>query len=282
MPYSHPILPRVPGPAAITVERLKLRRGGREVLRGVSLAFEEGSITAVVGPSGVGKTTLIGALNGLLRPSEGAVSMAGAGCLDDPAALGEARRRTATVFQDHALIDRLPAIDNVLLGLADRRHPLSLLPWPRAARERAAQALDEVGLLERATTRTGRLSGGERQRVGIARALVRRPRLLLGDEPFASVDPALARRLAAEFRRLVTRDGLTVILALHQLEIARALADRIVGLGDGRVVFDGPAAGFDAAAEARIFQAAPPRAEAVVVPYPGIPYPGKEALCLVD
>ncbi len=251
MPLAHPSLTVVP--AAVTVDRLTVRRGARDVLREISLTFAEGSITAVVGPSGVGKTTLMGALNGLLRPSGGTVSMAGAGCLDDAGALREARRRTATVFQDHALIDRLPAIDNVLLGLADSRHPLSPWPWPRALRERAVRALDEVGLLDRATTRTGRLSGGERQRVGIARALVRRPRLLLGDEPFASVDPALAQRLALEFRRRVAEGGFTVILVLHQLAVARTLADRIVGLHDGRVAFDGPAAAFDAAIENRIF-----------------------------
>jgi phosphonate transport system ATP-binding protein len=114
-------------------------------------------------------------------------------------------------------------------------------------------ALHEVGLLSRATARTSELSGGERQRVGIARALVRRPRLLLGDEPFASVDPALASRLGGEFRRLVARNGLTVILVLHQLHLARGLADRIVGLAGGRVAFDGLPGDFDAAAEAAIF-----------------------------
>ncbi len=207
----------------------------------------------VVGPSGVGKTTLIGALNGLIKPASGAISIAGAGRLDDAAALKEARRIIATVFQDHALIGRLSAIENVLLGLADMRHPLSLLPWPLALRERAALALDEVGLLSRASARTDRLSGGERQRVGIARALVRRPKILLGDEPFASVDPALALRLGEEFRRLVVRGGLTVVLVLHQIHLARTLADRIVGLSCGRVVFDGAPAEFGAEEEARIY-----------------------------
>ncbi len=239
--------------AMIAVDRLTVRRGGREVLRDISLAFEKGSITAVVGPSGVGKTTLIGALNGLIQPASGVVSVAGAGRLDDRAALHDARRVTATIFQDHALIGRLPALDNVLLGLADTRHPLSPFPWPRHLRERAAMALDEVGLLSRANARTEQLSGGERQRVGIARALVRRPHLLLGDEPFASVDPALAMRLGEEFRRLVVRNGLTVILVLHQLQLARLLADRIVGLRAGRIAFDGPAAAFDADEEKQIF-----------------------------
>jgi len=256
MPCTNAALTLLP-PAAVTVDRLTVRRGGRVVLREVSLAIAPGTVTVIAGPSGVGKTTLMGALNGLLRPCGGSVAMAGAGRLDEAGALREARRRTATIFQDHALIDRLPAIDNVLLGLADIRHPLSPLPWPRSMRERAAHALDQVGLLGKATTRTAHLSGGERQRVGIARALVRQPRLLLGDEPFASVDPALARRLGEEVRRLAAQDGLTVILALHQMHLARALADRIVGLAHGQVAFDGPPAAFDDSAEAALFHPAP-------------------------
>ena len=239
--------------ASVSVEDLTVSRGGREVLRHVSLSFAPGTITAVVGRSGVGKSTLMGALNGLLPAASGRIAMAGIGELGDGKALREVRRHTATIFQDHALIDRLTAMDNVLLGLADTRHPLSLLPWPQTMRQRAVHALHEVGLLGKATTRISRLSGGERQRVGIARALVRQPRLLLGDEPFASVDPMLARRLGEEFRRLVIRNGLTVILVLHQLDVARRLADHIVGLVDGRVAFDGPAADFDAAAENSVF-----------------------------
>jgi phosphonate transport system ATP-binding protein len=244
-------------PDAVTLDHVTLKRNGKDILRDLSLRFRRGTITAVVGCSGVGKSTLMGALNGLLLPASGSIFIAGAGRLDDPKSLREARRGTATIFQDHALIDRLPAIDNVLLGLADMRHPLSPLPWPRSLRLRAATALDEVGLLSRATARTGQLSGGERQRVGIARALVRRPRLLLGDEPFASVDPTLARQLGAEFRRLVIRNGITVILVLHQIPLARTLADRIVGLAAGRVAFDGPAADFDAEAEDAVFSSAP-------------------------
>lgn len=242
----------------ISVTGLHVRRAGRAVLLGVSLDFKPGSITVVIGPSGVGKTTLMNCLNGLVNPESGQVAMAGLGVLDQPGRWRDARRLTATVFQDHALIGRLPAIDNVLLGLADARHPLSPLPWRPEQRMRAARALAEVGLLDRATARTDQLSGGERQRVGIARPLVRAPRLLVGDEPFASVDAALARRLSEELRRLVARDGLTAILVLHQLPLARTLADRIVGLGDGQVVFDGIPQDFDAAAEARLFPAQSP------------------------
>lgn len=252
-PHAPVRMPPLLDGASVAVDRLTVRRGGREVLHDVSLALEPGTITAVVGCSGVGKSTLMSALNGLLPATSGRISVAGVGSLDDRHSLREVRRRTATVFQDHALIDRLPAIDNVLLGLADSRHPLSPLPWRRAQRQRAAGALHEVGLLGRATARVSQLSGGERQRVGIARALVREPRLLLGDEPFASVDPTLARHLGEEFRRLVIRNGLTVVLVLHQLDMARRLADHIIGLVDGSVAFDGPAGSFDAAAENKIF-----------------------------
>jgi phosphonate transport system ATP-binding protein len=239
--------------AAITVENLTVCRGGREILHGLSLAFEEGAITVIAGPSGAGKTTLIGALNGLLPPAGGSVSAGHLGSLGDANALREARRQTGTIFQDHALIGRLPAIENVLLGLADRRHPLSLLTGPGSVRIRAAEALRDVGLLSKATVRTSKLSGGERQRVGIARALVREPSLLLGDEPFASVDPALALSLGGDLRRLVAARGITVILVLHQLELARALASRIVGIAGGRVMFDGPPNAFNAAAENHLF-----------------------------
>lgn len=237
----------------INMEGITVRRGERDVLRNISLTFNSGTITVIVGPSGVGKTSLMSVLNGLLAPNSGCVTVAGIGPLNDVHTLREARRRTATIFQDHALIGRLRAIDNVLLGLADSRHPLSPLPWPDPLRRRAAEALNDVGLIHLATRRIDDLSGGERQRVGIARALVRRPRILLGDEPFASVDTALAARLAELFRNLVTLKGITVILVLHQLQMARAFAHRIIGLAQGSVAFDGLAKDFDSAAEKAIF-----------------------------
>jgi phosphonate transport system ATP-binding protein len=244
-----------PGEArnAIALAGITVALGGRTVLENVSLAFPAGAITAVVGRSGAGKTTLIRTLNGLLRPCNGTVSVDGLGMLVGARAWRAHRRRTATVFQDHALIGRLSAIDNVLLGLADQRHPLSLLPWPATLRRRAASALDAVGLLARADAAVSRLSGGERQRVGLARALVRDPALLLADEPFASVDPALVGQLSRDFRAAVRQCGLTVVIVLHQLDTALSIADRIVGLADGRVAFEGAPCAFDSAARGRVF-----------------------------
>ena len=238
---------------AITLDGVSVRRGRRLVLREIACTIPAGAITAVVGPSGAGKSTFLGLLNGLIPPVDGSVQVTGLGRLGEAAVLLEHRRRTATIFQEHALIDRLTALENVLLGLADRRHPLSPLPWSVEHRRGAAVALAHVGLLQRAHDRAGRLSGGERQRVGFARALVRRPRLMLADEPFSAVDPTLVRHLGDVLRRAVAADGVTVVIVLHQIELARALADRILGLADGRLRFIGPPHDFDAAAEARVF-----------------------------
>ena len=240
--------------AAMRLTDVNVCRGTAPILHDISLSIPSGSVTAIVGRSGAGKSTLIRTLNGLTAAQSGRITVGGIGPLDSAKSLREHRQRTASIFQDHALIDRLPAIDNVLLGLADQRHPLSVLPWPRSFRIRAAQALDEVGLLHRAWQRTSQLSGGERQRIGIARALIRQPRLLLADEPFASVDPSLVVHFSQKLRQTVITSGLTLVIVLHQLETALAMADRIVGLVDGRIAFDGPSLDFDAAAQAQIFR----------------------------
>lgn len=248
-------------PIAVVIDAVDVRRGHRTVLRDVGFFIPRGSVTVIVGPSGAGKTTLVGVLNGLIRPFAGTVALPGLGRLDHAHVLQAHRQQTATVFQEHALIDRLSALDNVLLGLADQRHPLSLLPWSRVQRTRAALALKEVGLLHRAFDRAGRLSGGERQRVGLARALVRKPRLLLADEPFASVDPGLVGELSDAFRQAVDDHGVTLVIVLHQIATARAIADRIIGLADGRVQFNGPVHEFDEHAEDRLFFNSPSKTD---------------------
>ena len=254
-----PLAPSTTGQAAfpdtaMRLHRITVQRGGQTVLHDLTMTIPTGAVTAIIGRSGAGKSTLIRTLNGLTQPQAGHIQVAGLGDLDNPAILRQHRRRTASIFQDHALIDRLSALDNVLLGLADLRHPLSVLPWPKAMQERALAALDEVGLLHRAHQRTQSLSGGERQRVGIARALVRQPCLLLADEPFASVDTSLVIHFSQKLRQTVLRSGLTLVIVLHQLETALAMADRIVGLVDGRIVFNGARSEFDATAQARIFR----------------------------
>lgn len=239
--------------SVLALQQVSVLRHGTQVLENISFQLQPGSITAIVGPSGAGKSTLLATLNGLLTPNSGTLVASGIGPLNTRAHLLAHRQRTATIFQEHALIARLSALDNVLLGLADRRHPLSVLPWPRAMREQAISALSEVGLLEKALKPVAQLSGGERQRVGIARALVRKPLLLLADEPFASIDPTLCDHMADEFLHLVRDQGLTLVIVLHQIELACRLADRIIGISGGHLVFDGLPDQFTPQERSRIF-----------------------------
>jgi phosphonate transport system ATP-binding protein len=144
------------------------------------------------------------------------------------------------IFQQHHLIGRLSVLQNVLLGrLGWHGSFRSLLPLPRSDRLIALQMLDRLGLVERALDRADQLSGGEQQRVGIARAMTQAPRILLCDEPVASLDPATAERVLADLHRICREDGITAVVSLHQLEFAQQFADRIIGLANGRVVFDG-------------------------------------------
>jgi phosphonate transport system ATP-binding protein len=225
-------------------------------LAGVSLSLEAGGFTALLGPSGAGKSSLLRALNGLVRPRAGRVLDAEG--RDIATRLRAHRQDTAMVFQQHHLIGRLSALRNVLLGrLAHRGSLASLFGFARADRLAALEALDAVGLLDRALDRADRLSGGQQQRVGIARALAQAPRVLLADEPVASLDPGTAEGVLALFDALRRDRGLATIVSLHQPELAARFADRVIGLSAGRIVFDGPPAALDGAALAAIYRTAP-------------------------
>jgi phosphonate transport system ATP-binding protein len=226
---------------AIVLRNVEVRRGAVPVLHSICLSVPHGAITAVVGASGSGKTTLLSVLSGGRTPQKGSVTNAELGNLDVPTALGRHRRRTANIYQNYALVGRLAALDNVLFGLADQRSALTFfLPWPRHVQALAAEALDEVGLLSKALVRVDDLSGGERQRVAIARALVRQPKLMIADEPFASVDLALADRFAASLRQAVRKHDMTAVIATHQIELAMRTADYVIGLAAGRIILEAP------------------------------------------
>lgn len=245
-----------PTPGAHDLIRMRdvsVTLGGRATLRDVSLRIRRGAVLAIVGPSGAGKTTLLRVLNGLVPPSAGSVVCA-AGAISDERVRRRHCSRTSTIFQEHALIGRLSALENVLLGLSDRRPALgSLVPWPNAMKVRALRALRAVGLVDRAHSRTRHLSGGERQRIGFARALVREPMLILADEPFAALHPELAGELADRLRRAAVEEGVTVVVALHQMDLMTRMADRVIGLNEGRIVFEGSPFALDRAAREGIF-----------------------------
>lgn len=232
---------------------------GTRALHPTSLDFAEGAFSVLLGPSGAGKSTLLRSLNGLVPLTEGHVESARLGVLRGARVWREHRRTTGMVFQQHQLIGRLSAFTNVLTGRLGHHSALrTLLPLPRVEKTLALEALARVGLLEFALRRVDQLSGGQQQRVGIARALAQQPNLILADEPVASLDPATAERVLSLLHGICRQDGLTAIVSLHQVELARRFADRIIGIAGGRVVFDGTPAELDDGAVCRIYGGAPP------------------------
>lgn len=247
--------------------------GGHAALLPTQLDLRAGSFVVLLGASGAGKSTLLRCLNGLVQPTAGSVSVSDLpGSLLNGRSLREHRRRCGMVFQQHHLIGRLSVLDNVLMGrLGAQSAWASCWPWRRADKQQALAAIERVGLLDKALARADTLSGGQQQRVGVARALVQRPRLLLADEPVASLDPATARGVLRLLHDICRHDPLTAVVSLHQVELALEFADRIVGLRQGRVVFDGPPDQLTPAAQARLYSASVPHATSAEAPGPLAP-----------
>lgn len=224
----------------IRLENVSVAFAGQQAMYPTSLTFHKGQFTVLLGASGAGKSTLLRCINLLNRPSAGRVVADDLGDLCDPSILHEHRKRTAFIFQQHQLIGHNTALVNVLVGrLGYHSVWRTLLPLSRAERRIALESLARVDLMHKALERVDKLSGGQQQRVGIARALAQNPRLVLADEPVASLDPATADKVMALMRRICNEDHITAVVSLHQLELARTYADRVIGLAHGRVVFDG-------------------------------------------
>jgi phosphonate transport system ATP-binding protein len=238
-----------PGAQRATDRSLAIRhlhkeyRAGVPVLRDVSLSIEGRGMTAIIGPSGTGKSTLIRCINRLVDPTAGEILFRG----QDLARLKGrelrlARRHIGMVFQEYNLVERLSVIENVLCGR------LGYLPvwrawlrrFPSTDIDRAFDLLDAVGLAAHATQRADRLSGGQRQRVGIARALMQEPDLLLADEPTSSLDPKTSVEIMELIAQRAGERGIPVIVNIHNVGLARRFAGRIVGMSKGEIVFDGP------------------------------------------
>lgn len=231
-------------PAALHAEALSFRYpDGTQALCGVTLSVRPGETVAVLGPSGAGKSTLFRCLSGLERPDSGAVRLDG---VDLAGLRGGARRRTLAriglVFQEFHLVGRATVLSNVLIGrLAFAPVLTSLLHLPsRADRCHAVGILIRVGLTDQLRKRADALSGGQRQRVALARALAQNPTILLADEPVANLDPVLAAGVVDDIVAMVREAGLTCVLNLHDVDLARRVAGRIVGMRAGRVRFDLP------------------------------------------
>lgn len=219
---------------------------GTLALDNVSMTVPTGQLLSLIGLSGSGKSTLMRHLNGLHKPTSGTVNVMGVEVSSaSNRALRGVRRNVGFVFQQFGLVGRATCLENVLSGALGRlRGPrYGVFSYPRSLRREAFDHLERVGLAPQAYQRADTLSGGQMQRVAIARTLMQRPQLLLADEPVASLDPESSHQVLELLLRVATEENMTVIVTLHQVELALGWAHRIVGLRDGRVVLDRDARG---------------------------------------
>ena len=215
---------------------------GQRALRDVDFTAEPGELITVIGPSGAGKSTFLRCINRLIEPTDGTVTFCGQDITHlSRGQLRPVHRQIAMIFQNYNLVYRLTAIQNVLHGRLGYKNVFagSLGLYTEEEKIHAFELLDEVGLGEFAYRRADQLSGGQKQRVGIARALMQEPKIMLCDEPIASLDPKSSRMVMEQLRRLSRSRGITCIVNLHQVDFALEFSDRIVGLRAGEKVFDG-------------------------------------------
>jgi len=216
----------------------KTFKGRTEALRGVDLKVNKGEFLSILGPSGSGKTTLLRSVNGLENIDSGEIFFDSKKV--NKIYLSEVQKKTGMIFQEFNLVNNLSAINNVLTGLLNSSSKfLSMFYlFTKEQKLEALSALETVGLLDKAYSRVDELSGGQRQRVGIARAIIKKPTLLLADEPVASLDPKAADLIMSLLKKINKEFKITVICNLHQVELATQYSDRIVGLLEGTIMFD--------------------------------------------
>lgn len=228
----------------VKVEHLtKVYPGGVRALDDVSFEVFRGEFVVVIGLSGSGKSTLLRCINRLVEPTAGRVWIDGVEVTAlDREGVRRLRREVGMIFQQFNLVKRLPVLTNVLTGRLGYLPPWWSLVnyWPPEVVQQALEALDRVGIREKAGVRADQLSGGQQQRVGIARALMQQPKLILADEPVASLDPATSHSVLRYVEELNRQEGITVLCSLHFLSLARRYGTRVLALKEGRLVFDGP------------------------------------------
>ncbi len=209
-----------------------------QALKGVNLNINKGEFISILGPSGSGKTTLLRSLNGLESIDSGEVIFDNIKISKE--SLPDVRKKTGMIFQEYNLINNISTINNVLTGLLNSSSKfLSMFYlFTKDQKIQALQALDTVGLLDKCYNRADELSGGQRQRLGIARAIIKKPLLLLADEPVASLDPKSAYLIMKLLKQINKEFNITVLCNLHQTQLASEFSDRVVGLSKGSVVFD--------------------------------------------
>jgi phosphonate transport system ATP-binding protein len=248
MPLTAQLAQRETEPV-LEIHDLRIRYGaGKEILQGVSFSVRPDDFLAIIGPSGAGKSTLIRCINRLVEPSGGTIFFGGRDLLElDAAEMRRERRNIGMVFQEYNLIERLSVIDNVLTGRLGYTGTLRSVyrMFTRDDIRQAVRLLDRVGLIDHIEKRADQLSGGQRQRVGIARALIQNPKLLLADEPTSSLDPKIARGVICLIKEIAAEFRIPVLCNMHDVNLALECSTRVIGLQDGRKMFEGPPAMID-------------------------------------
>ena len=226
----------------LNIDKLTKRFGDKTAVDAATFHVDRPMMIGIIGRSGAGKSTLLRVLNRLSDASDGTITFDG----EEISHLkGAARRnwqsRCAMIFQQFNLVPRMDVVSNVLHGTLNRRSTLATMfnLYPQADIHKAIEILDRLGIAEQAPKRAEALSGGQQQRVAIARALMQDPKIILADEPIASLDPMNAQVVMQSLRTIHEEDGRTVIANLHTLDTARRYCDRVIGMRDGRIVFDG-------------------------------------------
>jgi len=211
---------------------------GSPALKGVNLKINKGEFVSILGPSGSGKTTLLRTINGLETSTGGEIYFDNKKVNNNN--ISEVQKKTGMIFQEFNLVNNLSAINNVLTGLLNSSNKFLSLFYLFSKKQKieALKSLETVGLLEKSHNRSDELSGGQRQRVGIARAIIKKPLLLLADEPVASLDPKSSNLILSLLKKINQEFGTTILCNLHQVDLAKKYSDRVVGLMDGKIIFD--------------------------------------------
>jgi phosphonate transport system ATP-binding protein len=227
---------------SLKIKNLKKKFKDISAVNDINLEIKEGKIIGIIGRSGAGKSTLLRMINRLVDPSEGSIEFNDINITSlKGRSLRKWRSECAMIFQQFNLVERLDVLTNVLIGSLGRNYSLLNLIGIFSKEEKinALRNLDRFDLSEKALQKAGTLSGGQQQRVAIARALMQKPKILLADEPISSLDPKNAKRVMDDVMKINREDGITVICNLHSLDVAKKYCDRLIGLSDGKVVFDG-------------------------------------------
>jgi phosphonate transport system ATP-binding protein len=227
----------------LVVENLtKVYENGTVALKNVSFEVPDGEFLVIIGLSGSGKSTLLRCINRLIEPTEGRILWNGKDITQaNDAEMRAIRREIGMIFQHFNLVERSSVLTNVLTGRCGYVNPWwSLLNYfPEEEKQRALRALERVGIGDKAYNRADALSGGQKQRVGIARALMQDPKMILADEPVASLDPVLANSILDYLEKLNREQDITILCSLHYLDLVQRYATRVIGLRDGKLVYEG-------------------------------------------